>query len=124
MFSLCRLLLRPTIGTIILACTLRTVRTRFFDVRCRCGHGIIHPVRKMLIDHPNWTGRSIADTLVHLACGHCHRGRGKLTIHLCENAFGTGENLPGTVRAGIDWSLMLHDGGGRDLEPVRAAAGG
>lgn len=88
---------------------------------CRCGYGTIHPVRKMLIDHPEWAGRTIADTLVYLTCSHC-RGRGRLTIYLCENAFGTGEHLTGTVRDGIGWSLLLHDGGGAPPEPERRLA--
>ncbi len=107
----------PYDRTIALACTMHTLRGRWLHVRCRCGHSTPHPVRLMLIEQPNWAGRTLADVLVNLRCRGC-RGRRRLTIHLCEDAHGVG-SLPKSIQPG--WALLLHDGGGPHASEAAAA---
>ena len=91
---------------IALACTMHTLRGRWLNVRCGCGHTTPHPVRLMLVEQPGSAGRTLADVLVNLRCQGC-QGRSRLTIHLCEDAHGVGAR-PRAVAPG--WALLLHDG--------------
>lgn len=105
----------PYDRAVALACTLRTVRTRWLSVQCRCNYHTPYPIRAMLAQHPGWAAQTIADTLVRLRCHGCG-GRDRLTVHLCETAHGCGPQS-GTVRRG--WVLLLHGAG--PIEVARAA---
>ncbi len=93
-----------------LACTMRTLRGRWLNIRCRCGYTTLHPVRLMLKECPECAGQTLADVLVNLRCRGC-QGRSRLTIHLCEHAHGVG-SLPRATQPG--WALLLHDGAGAE----------
>jgi hypothetical protein len=98
---------------------MRTLRGRWLNVRCSCGHCTPHPVRLMLIEQPECAVQSLADVLVRLRCRGC-QGRGRLTVHLCENGHGVG-SLPKSIRPG--WALLLHDAAGPEApEPGKAMA--
>ena len=71
---------------VALACTMRTLRSRWIDVRCRCGHCTPPPVRLMLRENLACADRTLADVLVSLRYNGC-RGR-RLTLHLCEDGYG------------------------------------
>ncbi len=107
----------PFDRVIALACTMRTLRGRWLHVRCRCGRSTPHPVRLMLREDPACAAQTLADVLVALRCGGC-QGR-RVTVHLCQDAHGVG-SLPKSIAPG--WALLLHDGGGPEPEPARAAA--
>ncbi len=62
----------------------------------------------MLIEQPECAGQTVADVLVRLRCRGC-QGRGRLTVHLCEDAHGMG-SLPKSIKPG--WALLLHDAAG------------
>ena len=59
----------PFDRAIALACTLRTLRGRWFYVRCACRTSSWHPVRLMLQDDPATACSIFADVLVRLRCG-------------------------------------------------------
>ena len=91
-----------------LACSIRTLRGRWFHIRCRCGHSTAHPVRLMLREDPAAGGQTAADMLVNLRCSAC-QGR-RLTVHLTEQAHGPG-SAPRSAHP-IGWALLLHDSAG------------
>ncbi len=86
---------------------MQTLRGRWIDVRCRCGHCTPQPVRLMVREDPACVDRTLADVVVSLRCNGC-RGR-QLALHLCENGYGVG-SLPKSITLGV--STALHDGGG------------
>ncbi len=97
---------------------MRTLRGRWLDVRCRCGHTTPHSVRLMLIEQPQCAGQTVADVLVSLRCRNCS-GR-RITVHLCEDAHRVG-SLPKSIHPG--WVLLLHDAAGTEApEPGTAMA--
>lgn len=111
----------PFDRVVALACTMRTLRGRWLNVRCRCGHTTPNPVRLMLQEQPECGGQTLADVLVRLRCRGC-QGRNRLTIHLCEDAHGVG-SLPRSIQPG--WALLLHYGAGPERgpdHPVKVAA--
>jgi hypothetical protein len=107
----------PFDRAIALVCSMRTLRGRWINVRCRCGHCIPHPVRLMLRETPECADRTLADVLVGMRCRGC--GGRRLTLHLCEDGHGVGA-LPKAIAPG--WALLLHDAAGPDLEPGKVMA--
>ena len=112
----CRLPPRLYDRAVALVCTMRTLCGRWLHVRCRCEHTTPNPVRLMLQEQPECAGQSLADVLARLRCCGC-QGRGRLMVHLCEDAYGVG-----SLRQSIapEWALLLCDGLGWSAGRIRS----
>jgi hypothetical protein len=82
---------------IALACAIGTLRARYLHIRCRCGWTTSTPIKLMLAEGMAHPDQTVADVLVRLRCGS--RGhKGDLVVHLCEDVYGPGDNLPAAIK--------------------------
>jgi hypothetical protein len=116
--------LPPYDRTIALACSMRTLRHRVLNLRCKCGWSSPQPIQVLLRDGQVHPDQTLADALVMARCGgRCTMSatRQPMTIHLCKTTYGPTRPDQKPQHRRPSWEILLHDGIG-DEPPAAAKA--
>ena len=90
----------PGDRSVILACSVRSLRRYCLDARCPCGRSVHIPLR-ILAANRGLVGLTIADLVVRLQCQHC--GQRPVSVALLEDG---AARAPGRMGA-TGWTVML-----------------